>query len=90
MQVVRELSATTTEAVVQLLDEKEEAARLVVAAQACPQGRERQLIHFPLMHKKYTLKLTKMQSDSIQAPRRDEGVSSKVKNRSLTRSRGLL
>ena len=52
--------------------EEEETATLVVAAQACPQGRERQLIHFPLMHKKYTLKLTKMQSGSIQAPS-DEG-----------------
>jgi hypothetical protein len=70
----------------------EEAAALVAAAaaQPCLQGRERQLIHSRLTRRKYTLKLTKMPSNNMQALQGDEEVSVKAKNRLLTRSRGLL
>jgi hypothetical protein len=71
----------------------EEAAALVVvaaAAQPCLQGRERQLIHSRLTRRKYTLRLTKMPSNNMQALQGDEEVSVKAKNRLLTRSRGLL
>jgi hypothetical protein len=71
----------------------EEAAALVaVAAAAQPflQGRERQLIHSRLTRRKYTLRLTKMPSNNMQALQGDEEVSVKAKNRLLTRSRGLL
>jgi hypothetical protein len=70
----------------------EEAAALAAAAaaQPCLQGRERQLIHSRLTRRKYTLKLTKMPSNNMQALQGDEEVSVKAKNRLLTRSRGLL
>jgi hypothetical protein len=60
------------------------------AAQPCLQGRERQLIHSRLTRRKYTLRLTKMPSNNMQALQGDEEVSVKAKNRLLTRSRGLL
>jgi hypothetical protein len=69
------------------------AAALVAAAaaaQPCLQGRERQLIHSRLTRRKYTLRLTKMPSNNMQALQGDEEVSVKAKNRLLTRSRGLL
>jgi hypothetical protein len=72
----------------------EEAAALLAAAaaaaQPCLQGRERQLIHSRLTRRKYTLRLTKMPSNNMQALQGDEEVSVKAKNRLLTRSRGLL
>jgi hypothetical protein len=68
----------------------EEAAAAAAAAQPCLQGRERQLIHSRLTRRKYTLKLTKMPSNNMQALQGDEEVSVKAKNRLLTRSRGLL
>src|SRR5215203_5163197 len=70
-----------------------EAAAVVAvaaAAQPCLQGRERQLIHSRLTRRKYTLRLTKMPSNNMQALQGDEEVSVKAKNRLLTRSRGLL
>jgi hypothetical protein len=66
------------------------AAAAAAAAQPCLQGRERQLIHSHLMRRKYTLRLTKMPSNNMQALQGDEEVSVKAKNRLLTRSRGLL
>ncbi len=74
-----------------IIEEEEEAvAILVVAARPCPRGQERRSINFLLMHRKYTVRLTRMQSNNIQIPLKDEGVSNKAKNRSLTRSRGQL
>jgi hypothetical protein len=67
-----------------------EEAAAAAAAQPCLQGRERQLIHSRLTRRKYTLKLTKMPSNNMQALQGDEEVSVKAKNRLLTRSRGLL
>jgi hypothetical protein len=64
----------------------EEAA----AAQPCMQGRERQLIHYRLTRRKYTVRLTKTPSNNTKALQRDEEVSIKAKNRLLIRSRGLL
>jgi hypothetical protein len=51
----------------------EEAAALAAAAaaQPCLQGRERQLIHSHLTRRKYTLRLTKMPSNNMQALQRD-------------------
>jgi hypothetical protein len=69
---------------------EEAAALAAAAAQPCLQGRERQLIHSRLTRRKYTLKLTKMPSNNMQALQGDEEVSVKAKNRLLTRSRGLL
>jgi hypothetical protein len=69
---------------------EEAAAAAAAAAQPCLQGRERQLIHSRLTRRKYTLKLTKMPSNNMQALQGDEEVSVKAKNRLLTRSRGLL
>jgi hypothetical protein len=66
------------------------AAAAAAAAQPCLQGRERQLIHSRLTRRKYTLRLTKMPSNNMQALQGDEEVSVKAKNRLLTRSRGLL
>jgi len=66
------------------------ALAAAAAAQPCLQGRERQLIHSRLTRRKYTLKLTKMPSNNMQALQGDEEVSVKAKNRLLTRSRGLL
>jgi hypothetical protein len=69
---------------------EEAAALAAAAAQPCLQGRERQLIHSRLTRRKYTLRLTKMPSNNMQALQGDEEVSVKAKNRLLTRSRGLL
>jgi hypothetical protein len=66
------------------------ALAAAAAAQPCLQGRERQLIHSRLTRRKYTLRLTKMPSNNMQALQGDEEVSVKAKNRLLTRSRGLL
>jgi hypothetical protein len=78
-------------AAVPIIEEEEEAVTiLVVAARPCPRGQERRSINFLLMHRKYTVRLTRMQSNNIQIPLKDEGVSNKAKNRSLTRSRGQL
>src|SRR5215211_7972238 len=66
------------------------AALVAAAVQPCLQGRERQLIHSRLTRRKYTLRLTKMPSNNMQALQGDEEVSVKAKNRLLTRSRGLL
>jgi hypothetical protein len=60
------------------------------ASQPYLQGRERQLTRCRLTRSIYTLRLTKMPSNNIIALQRDEEVSVKVKNRLLTRSRGLL
>jgi hypothetical protein len=62
-----------------------EEAAAAVAAQPCLQGLERQLIHSRLTRRKYTLRLTKMPSNNMQALQRDEEVSVKAKNRLLTR-----
>jgi hypothetical protein len=79
-------------AAVPIIEEEEEAVAIlvVVAARPCPRGQERRSINFLLMHRKYTVRLTRMQSNNIQIPLKDEGVSNKAKNRSLTRSRGQL
>jgi len=69
---------------------EEAAALAAAAAQPCLQGRERQLIHSRLTRRKYTLRLTKMPSNNMQALQGDEEVSVKAKNRLLTRSHGLL
>jgi hypothetical protein len=83
--------AIVVRAVVRIIEEEEKAvAILVVAARPRPRGRERRLIHFLLMHRKYTVRFTRMQSNNMLVPLKDERVSSKAKNRSLTRSRGLL
>jgi hypothetical protein len=66
-------------------EEAAAAVVVVVAAQPCLQGRERQLIHSRLTRRKYTLRLTKMPSNNMQALQRDEAVSVKAKNRLLTR-----
>jgi len=66
------------------------AALAAAAAQPCLQGREGQLIHSRLTRRKYTLRLTKMPSNNMQALQGDEEESVKAKNRLLTRSRGLL
>jgi hypothetical protein len=65
-------------------------AAAVVAAQAYLQGQEKRLTHSRLTRRKYTVRLTKMLSNSMQALQRDEGVRVRAKSRSLTRSRGLL
>jgi hypothetical protein len=48
------------------------AAAAAAAAQPCLQGRERQLIHSRLTRRKYTLRLTKMPSNNMQALQGDE------------------
>jgi hypothetical protein len=73
-----------------VVGEEAAALALAAAAQPCLQGRERQLIHSRLTRRKYTLRLTKMPSNNMQALQGDEEVSVKAKNRLLTRSRGLL
>ncbi|HEX2472687.1 MAG TPA: hypothetical protein VHJ59_08050 [Nitrososphaera sp.] len=62
----------------------------VIAAQPCLQGLEKRSTHSRLTHRKYTVRLTKMLSNSMQALRRDEEVSVRAKIRLLTRSRGPL
>jgi hypothetical protein len=47
------------------------AALLSPPAQACPQGRERQLTHCHLTRRKYTVRLTKMPSNNTKALQRD-------------------
>jgi hypothetical protein len=53
--------------------------------QPCPQGRKRQLTHYPLMRRKYTVRLTKTPSNNTKTLQRDEEASVKAKNRLLTR-----
>jgi hypothetical protein len=53
--------------------------------QPCPQGRERQLTHYPLMRRKYTVRLIKTPSNNTKTLQRDEEASVKAKNRLLTR-----
>jgi hypothetical protein len=77
-----ELAAVAVPAVLREVD--------AAVVQLCPQGRERQSTRCRLTRSIYTLRLTKMPSNNIIALQRDEGVSVKVKNRLLTRSRGLL
>jgi hypothetical protein len=80
--------------VVPVADKEAAAAALLLLppppAQACPQGRERQLTHSHLTRRKYTVRLTKTPSNNTKVLQRDEEVSVKAKNRLLIRSRGLL
>jgi hypothetical protein len=87
--VLREVSGVIA---VRVLGEGAATAAVVVAGAVRPylQGRERQLTHSRLTLRKYTARLTKMPSNSIQALQRDEEVSVKAKSRLPTRSRGLL
>jgi hypothetical protein len=68
------------------------AAVVVVVAAAQPylQGQEKRLTHSRLTRRKYTVRLTKMLSNSMQALQRDEEVRVRAKSRLLTGSRGLL
>jgi hypothetical protein len=66
------------------------AAAAVVAAQPYLQGQEKRLTHSRLTRRKYTVRLTKMLSNSMQALQRDEEVRVRAKSRLLTGSRGLL
>ena len=66
------------------------AVVVVVAAQLYLQGQEKRLTHSRLTRRKYTVRLTKMLSNSIQALQRDEEVRVRAKSRLLTGSRGLL
>jgi hypothetical protein len=66
------------------------AAAVVVAAQPYLQGQEKRLTHSRLTRRKYTVRLTKMLSNSMQALQRDEEVRVRAKSRLLTGSRGLL
>jgi hypothetical protein len=70
------------------------AAAVVVvvaaAAQLYLQGQEKRLTHSRLTRRKYTVRLTKMLSNSMQALQRDEEVRVRAKSRLLTGSRGLL
>jgi hypothetical protein len=77
--------------VVGLVDEAPTAAAAaVVAAQPYLQGQEKRLIHSRLTRRKYTVRLTRMLSNSMQALQRDEEVRVRAKSRLLTGSRGLL
>jgi uncharacterized protein HemX len=60
------------------------------AAQLYLQGQEKRLTHSRLTRRKYTVRLTKMLSNSMQALQRDEEVRVRAKSRLLTGSRGLL
>jgi hypothetical protein len=62
-----------------------ETAAVAKPLQPCPQGRERQLTHYPLMRRKYTVRLTKTPSNNTKTLQRDEEASVKAKNRLLTR-----
>jgi hypothetical protein len=66
------------------------AAVVVVAAQPYLQGQEKRLTHSRLTRRKYTVRLTKMLSNNMQALQRDEEVRVRAKSRLLTGSRGLL
>gem|GEM_PF-3347562 len=63
---------------------------VVAAAQLYLQGQEKRLTHSRLTRRKYTVRLTKMLSNSMQALQRDEEVRVRAKSRLLTGSRGLL
>jgi hypothetical protein len=63
---------------------------VAVAAQPYLQGQEKRLTHSRLTRRKYTVRLTKMLSNSMQALQRDEEVRVRAKSRLLTGSRGLL
>jgi hypothetical protein len=76
--------------VVGLVDEAPTAAAAVVAAQPYLQGQEKRLTHSRLTRRKYTVRLTRMLSNSMQALQRDEEVRVRAKSRLLTGSRGLL
>jgi hypothetical protein len=84
LAVLRELSGVIA---VLLVGEGKAAA---AAVPPCLQGLERQLTHFRLTRRKYTVRLTKMLSNNMQALQRDEGVRVKAKSRLPIRSRGLL
>jgi hypothetical protein len=66
------------------------AVVVLVAAQPYLQGQEKRLTHSRLTRRKYTVRLTKMLSNSMQALQRDEEVRVRAKSRLLTGSRGLL
>jgi uncharacterized Ntn-hydrolase superfamily protein len=66
------------------------AVVVVVAAQLYLQGQEKRLTHSRLTRRKYTVRLTKMLSNNMQALQRDEEVRVRAKSRLLTGSRGLL
>jgi hypothetical protein len=85
LAVIRELAGVIA---VRLVGEGKAAA--AVAVPPCLQGLERQLTHFRLTRRKYTVRLTKMLSNNMQALQRDEGVRVKAKSRLPIRSRGLL
>jgi hypothetical protein len=76
--------------VVGLVGEAPTAAAEVVAAQPYLQGQEKRLTHSRLTRRKYTVRLTKMLSNSMQVLQRDEEVRVRAKSRLLTGSRGLL
>jgi len=63
---------------------------VAAAAQLYLQGQEKRLTHSRLTRRKYTVRLTKMLSNSMQALQRDEEVRVRAKSRLLTGSRGLL
>jgi hypothetical protein len=85
LAVLRELGGVIA---VRLVGEGKAAA--AAAVPPCLQGLERQLTHFRLTRRKYTVRLTKMLSNNMQALQRDEGVRVKAKSRLPIRSRGLL
>jgi hypothetical protein len=91
LAVLRELGGVIA---VRLVGEGKATAAAASAAPAavppCLQGLERQLTHFRLTRRKYTVRLTKMLSNNMQALQRDEGVRVKAKSRLPIRSRGLL
>jgi hypothetical protein len=66
------------------------AVVVVVAAPPYLQGQEKRLTHSRLTRRKYTVRPTKMLSNSMQALQRDEEVRVRAKSRLLTGSRGLL
>jgi hypothetical protein len=66
------------------------AVVVLVAAQPYLQGQEKRLTHSRLTRRKYTVRLTRMLSNSMQALQRDEEVRVRAKSRLLTGSRGLL
>jgi hypothetical protein len=76
--------------VIVVVGEAPTAAAVVVAAQPYLQGQEKRLTHSRLTRRKYTVRLTKMLSNSMQALQRDEEVRVRAKSRLLTGSRGLL
>jgi hypothetical protein len=87
LAVLRELGGVIA---VRLVGEGKAAVAVAVTVPPCLQGLERQLTHFRLTRRKYTVRLTKMLSNNMQALQRDEGVRVKAKSRLPIRSRGLL